>query len=73
MGRLSQLPCLGSMIPEVCEPAGHIFIYLYLFISVGGWGTASSLPSKPRIFNNRVRDLGFGMVLYLIVLNLNIF
>ena len=69
---LSQLACFGSMIPKACTSAGHIFIYLFIYVE-GGAQLQPQPPSKPRIFNIRVRDLGFGMVLYLIVLNLNMF
>ena len=62
------------MILKACTLAARIFICLYLFIYVeDGSHLQPPPPSKPRIVNIRVRDLGFGMVLYLIVLNLNIF
>ena len=46
MGRLSQLPCLGSMILKACTLAGHIFIYLYLFISVEGGAQLHPSPQN---------------------------
>ena len=46
MVRLSQLPSSASMIPKACTLAGHIFIYLYLFIFVEGGAQLHPSPQN---------------------------